>query len=92
MMTCVGIAVLFNFGDEIRRQLSLRKDFERNEFSNSKVYVRSNLENIRRLQLQYEMAESELHRNAISQLVTNQLDSFDKDYLTDDLLLWVESL
>ena len=88
----VFLALIY-FGPEIRQHFGTRyASADREIFENSKPFVHGSIENLNRLRMQYQMAESDNHRNAIKTMVVSQTATLDKNRLPEDLKNWIESL
>lgn len=81
------------FGPEIREHFGTRyRTADRNIFENSGAYVRGSIENLNRLRMEYQMAETENHRNAIRTMVLSQTGGLDTSLLPYDLQQWVNQM
>ena len=65
---------------------------DREIFENSKPYIHGSIENLNRLKLEYELAETQAHKDAIRVMVVSQTTNLDMEQVPYHLRTWVESL
>lgn len=87
------LAVLIYFGPDIRQHFGTRyASADREIFENSKPFIHGTIENLNRLRMQYELAESDQHKSAIKTMVVTQTATLDKAQIPYDLQQWIKSL
>lgn len=91
---CVAIlGGLIYFGPEIKQHFGTRyASADREIFENSKPFIHGSIENLNRLRMQYQMSDSDNHKNAIKTMVITQTATLDKTQLPNDLEQWINSL
>ena len=100
LLTTLGVLfglVIFSgliyFGPEIKEHFGTRyASADREIFENSKPFIHGSIENLNRLRMQYELAGSDNHRNAIKTMVVTQTATLDKTQIPYDLQTWIKSL
>lgn len=64
---------------------------KRHVYEQNRSYVAGNIEELRRLKLQYDLAEDD-EKETIAEYIRGQFGSFDRTNLPDDLIYFLENL
>jgi hypothetical protein len=93
VLAAILLVAMIYFGPDIREHFGTRyANADREIFESSKPFIHGSIENLNRLRMQHQMAESDNHRNAIKLMVVTQTATLDKTQLPYDLQQWIKSL
>ncbi|MFW6311490.1 MAG: hypothetical protein ACOC1K_04565 [Nanoarchaeota archaeon] len=87
------IASAIVFGPNLYQHFGTRyESAQQHVRENNYSYIRGKIEHLQRLQLEYETADNEAHKQAIREMIKVEVTSFDKDHMPENLRQFVQSL
>jgi len=93
LIVVLVLSSLIYFGPNIKEHFGKRyASADREIFESSKPFIHGSIENLNRLRMQYQLSESDNHKNAIKLMVLTQTATLDKTQLPEDLRKWIETL